>query len=558
MRFAAQFLLLCCSVILLLAVTPLTAESQDAFKTTWSITESGESIFIPTAPGTAYDFTIDWGDGTTETVDGINPNPDHVYDRAGTYTVSITGTFPRIHFDASPVYPFGDGDSANAQKLQTVEQWGVTEWLSMEDAFAGAVYLRSNAEDAPDLSNVSSMDRMFAGAEFLNTDLAHWDVSNVEHMSALFANASLFNGDIEAWDVSNVEDMSGMFMHAKSFNRDIGGWDVSNVTNMRVMFAHAHAFNQDIGNWNVSNLEDMSGMFMHAKTFNQDLSSWDVSKVTKMTAMFAGTESFNQDIGSWDVSAVRNMRAMFAEAESFNQDIASWEVGNVRNLTRMFNRAETFNYDLGDWSTRNVEIMSFMFSGAQSFNQDPRNLYVPRAAIAEKVFADALLLTYNIPEITEPVDELEQLVGKERDAQIQRRFQMLWLLKSGKAKSRNAAARHLGVDNNTIADWLALYEAGGLQKIQKVGTPGPEPRQKSLPSDVLEALKERLAKPEDASSYKDIQRWLAEEHDIQLDYSTLHGIVRYEIGAKPKAARPNDPKRPTEANRLSEGSSRLL
>jgi len=38
---------------------------------------------------------------------------------------------------------------------------------------------------------------------------------------------------------------------------------------------------------------------------------------------------------------------------------------------------------------------------------------------------------YNIPEISEPVQRLERLVRKERDAQIQRRFHMLLLLKSG-------------------------------------------------------------------------------------------------------------------------------
>jgi len=34
-------------------------------------------------------------------------------------------------------------------------------------------------------------------------------------------------------------------------------------------------------------------------------------------------------------------------------------------------------------------------------------------------------LMYNLPEITEPVERLERLVRKEKDAQIQRRFHML-------------------------------------------------------------------------------------------------------------------------------------
>ena len=82
---------------------------------------------------------------------------------------------------------------------------------------------------------------------------------------------------------------------------------------------------------------------------------------------------------------------------------------------------------------------------------------------------------YNLPEISEPVEKLQRLVRKERDAQVQRRFHMLLLLKTGEAESRSAAARQLGVHRNTIADWLSLYEEGGLEKIQEIDDPGPEP-----------------------------------------------------------------------------------
>ncbi|PSQ95966.1 MAG: transposase, partial [Bacteroidetes bacterium SW_7_64_58] len=40
-----------------------------------------------------------------------------------------------------------------------------------------------------------------------------------------------------------------------------------------------------------------------------------------------------------------------------------------------------------------------------------------------------------------------------------------------------------------------------------------------------------------------IQRWLAEEQDLELCYSTVHGIVRYDLEAKPKSPRPSHPKK---------------
>jgi len=160
-----------------------------------------------------------------------------------------------------------------------------------------------------------------------------------------------------------------------------------------------------------------------------------------------------------------------------------------------------------------------------------------------RAFPATLPVMYNLPEISEPAEQLEELVRTERDAQIQRRYHMLYLLKTGEAESRTAAARHLGVHRNTIADWLGLYEEGGLEKLQEIGEPGPDPGQQSIPPDVMEKLKDRLSEPEGFASYKEIQQWLAEEQDVDLCYSTVHGIVRYDLGAKPKSPRPSHPKK---------------
>ncbi|WP_423825009.1 helix-turn-helix domain-containing protein [Salinibacter ruber] len=73
---------------------------------------------------------------------------------------------------------------------------------------------------------------------------------------------------------------------------------------------------------------------------------------------------------------------------------------------------------------------------------------------------------------------------------------MLLLLKTGEAESRSGAARHLGVHRNTIASWLELYEDGGLEGLREVGEPGPDPGQQSIPSGVMDQLKDRLSKPE--------------------------------------------------------------
>ncbi|MDC0189548.1 BspA family leucine-rich repeat surface protein, partial [Flavobacteriales bacterium] len=105
------------------------------------------------------------------------------------------------------------------------------------------------------------------------------------NMIAMFS-ADNFNQDIGDWDVSNVTNMSLMFAGAGNFNQDIGNWDVSNVTQMEGVFALSESFNQDIGNWDVSNVTNMESMFYSAESFNQDVGGWDVRNVTSMEEMF--------------------------------------------------------------------------------------------------------------------------------------------------------------------------------------------------------------------------------------------------------------------------------
>ena len=42
-------------------------------------------------------------------------------------------------------------------------------------------------------------------------EIGEWDLSQVTSMDYMFAHMENFNENISAWDVSNVKDMSGMF-----------------------------------------------------------------------------------------------------------------------------------------------------------------------------------------------------------------------------------------------------------------------------------------------------------------------------------------------------------
>ncbi|MGB0523329.1 MAG: BspA family leucine-rich repeat surface protein [Flammeovirgaceae bacterium] len=328
-----------------------------AFITTWEVTASDLSITIPTR-GSGYNYTVDWGDGTTST--GQTGNATHTYSSAGQYEVKILGDFPRIYFDHT-----GDKD-----KIISIDQWGGMRWTSMEKAFSGCTNLTYTATDAPDLSRVTNMSWMFYRAEAFNGNLNNWDVSNVTHMHVLFNGAKSFNGDVSSWDVSQVKNMTNTFGLAEAFNQDVSGWNVSNVVLMNLMFANTPAFNQDLSGWNVSNVISMSGMFQNASAFNYPIGNWNVSNVENMQGMFTGAAAFNQDLSNWNVSKVTNMNSMFNRAAVFNQDISGWDVSNVENMTAMFARATAFNQDISGWNVSKVTSMSDMFIGAPTFNQD--------------------------------------------------------------------------------------------------------------------------------------------------------------------------------------------
>ncbi len=401
-----------CCLVLMLLILPVNAMAAD-FITTWKTDNLGSSgvnqITIPTNAG-GYNYDIDWGDGSSDT--GVAGGITHTYAVPGTYTVSIRGDFPQFFFN----------NVGDAQKLLSIEQWGDIEWRAMNRAFYGAINMVINAIDAPDLSNVSNMNLMFQNTTF-NDPIGHWNVSNVTTMNALFADSINFNQDLDLWNTSNVTTMTSMFLRAVSFNGDITTWDTSSVTSLANMFHTASSFNQDISfkpitgawdvgnvdslrntflrassfdwdinNWDVAMVDDMQSTFQEAASFDQDLNDWDTSSVTTMFNMFYRASVFNGDITEWDTSNVTTMRYMFADAFAFNQNISykpvtgSWNTSMVIDMRNMFDDATAFNQPIGNWDTSQVEDMRHMFRDAVAFNQDLNDWETGKVIRMEQMF----------------------------------------------------------------------------------------------------------------------------------------------------------------------------
>jgi surface protein len=341
----------------------------DAFVTVWDTEPYGSDytsgptiVELPWVATGAYDYTVDWCDGTS----GHN-EAWHSYAEPGTYVVVMRGLIEGWHFPTECVFS-QDGhcyyDRTDASKLLEIRQWGTFRFGTTPAAFEGCDSLRVTATDVPDLSIPTSLSRAFAGCIDIVEipSIAAWDTSNVTDMSALF-NATNFDGDLSAWDTSNVTDMSWMFS-GSGFTGDISTWDTSGVTDMSGMFSST-GFDGDISSWDTSRVTDMSGMFERAR-FNGDISAWDTSSVTSMARMFSyayvsgATSPFSGDISAWDTSSVRDMSQMFHDAIAFNRDLGAWDITSLSDATDMLTESglSTENYDalLTGWASQETQI----------------------------------------------------------------------------------------------------------------------------------------------------------------------------------------------------------
>ncbi len=332
----------------------LISNNPGSFISIWntSLGTNNVTIRLPLIIGGTYNFTVNWGDGTNETITsrfGI-----HTYTSPGTYVVIINGTLDGWSFN----------NGGDRLKLIEILQWGPMGFGDAFYHFKGAENLILTATDAPDLSNTNSLLGTFWNCFKLgsNGTMNSWNTSSVTVMSNVFYYASSFNQPIGNWDTSSVTRMTSMFSYAEAFNQDIGNWNTSSVTAMQNVFAHAKAFNQDIGNWDTSSVISMSGMFWNTEAFNQDIGNWDTSSVTQMSSMFYNATAFNQDIGNLDTSSVTIMTGMFRYADAFNQDIGNWDISNVVGSNANIFRSTPFNQYLGNWQLNTaLTSLAFMF-----------------------------------------------------------------------------------------------------------------------------------------------------------------------------------------------------
>lgn len=319
----------------------------DVSKTS-AVTGAAGTFKIPVTSGTptgggALGFSVDWGDGTVESVNSGNfATAVHTYNPTDAsypdYTIKCNGSVRG--------WSFGQMASTenDALKVMKISDWGNFIFTESECFQAAGNLNMPNAVGGPLFEGVKGGDATFRACVNLQTinNIENWNVSNVTSFNLTFDSCrNLTTGtlgsniDLSAWDVSNSSTFKGMFSNALSFNGNMFSTVSSTCTDLAQLFLNCRSFNNGtlatntMNSWITANVTDLTETFSNALAYDENISNWDVKNVKFMERTFSGCSNFNQPIGVWDTTAVTNAGAMFFNCFGFVQDISSWNMDAI-------------------------------------------------------------------------------------------------------------------------------------------------------------------------------------------------------------------------------------
>ena len=250
-----------------------------------------------------YDVVAKQNDTQVATFNDLSNQETITLPSSGVYILEVTpkevNGFNRINFN----------NTGDISKILDIKQWGTCVWSSFADAFSGCGDILTNVSDIPDLSNVTSLEKMFGETTISTINrINEWNTSGILNMQDMFFFSEQFN-QVLSFDTSSVTNMSRMF-RLSGQNSSLS-FDTSSVEDMSFMFEQS-AFNQPL-NFNTSSVTDMSRMFRVNFYFNQDIGGFDVSNVTdlsnfmqdKTSENFSAT-NYDSILNSWSSQSVQS------------------------------------------------------------------------------------------------------------------------------------------------------------------------------------------------------------------------------------------------------------
>lgn len=145
-----------------------------------------------------------------------------------------------------------------------------------------------------------------------------------------------------------------------------------------------------------------------------------------------------------------------------------------------------------------------------------------------------------VPEINiaESAEDLKSLLKQQATSLNFAKVQSLYLLKINEVETVRHLAVLIGRSERTLHRWLNCYRAGGIENL--LAEPENPGRPKKISVEEAALIQNELKDHEGFQSYQEIYFWVSVVLGISTSYITVYRLVRYELQAKLKVARPQN------------------
>ena len=370
------------------------------------ISSNNNQYTLPTVDGGVYDFTVSWGDSSTDSITSWNQSEiTHTYATPGVYKISITGLFEGANFHRNEATGHMD-----CRKLIETSKWGPSFFVDLASyvtiyntptsndvnlliggVWDGCVNWYDTAEVAPlfkkcgtaktgfpeaDGRKFSKFVKSFRGTNSLDSDLSHWT-----------SPTSKFSGSLQALENGRAPKVGVNFrrnwifdpegsnayraflenIRRKAFPSDAGVNYGDSFENM-----HPSSTNFDVTNLNTPQFPYRLDVFASASgEFDGDTSGLVTSFCTNLSNAFSKCPSFTgKGVQTWDTSGCTDFGHVFNDCKIFNAYVGHFKFPPNALADNMFHGARLFNQPCSDWGdeVKNITSVNRIFENAREFN----------------------------------------------------------------------------------------------------------------------------------------------------------------------------------------------
>ena len=358
---------------------------------------AGNTHTLPLTGTGSYNFTVDWGDGSSDTITAnTDPEITHTYVAGGSYDIVINGLCTEFRFDGlgdrTQVTAINSFDAPALSMTTMTDMWqgctnltsvtlnNTTGVTSMRYAFAGTAIATSNGANWV-TSSVTDITHMFSsGTHTQPVDTSGWDTSGLTSIVTPWFGCFSMTGapDVSGWDTSNCTSINGVWLGCQGMTGtpDVSGWDVSNCTLIGAVFSQCYVMTAtpDVSSWDTSSATELSQIFgdCRALTTAPDVSGWNTTSTFRISETFDGCWNMatTPDVSGWDTSGCTDLHGNFASCRSLATvpDVSGWNTALNRDFEDMFFDCDDFTStpDISGWDTANGQRFDNMYRGCSA------------------------------------------------------------------------------------------------------------------------------------------------------------------------------------------------